>query len=154
MKVLELLDELKAEINESPKSVFSNKKTVDAEILLEILDDLVAAVPEEIEEAGRLLGEKKKILEDAKKEAESIIKSAEEELAKRVSEDEVTKAAEENAKELMHKANANAKEITLGAKEYADDIMKELELYFGEYLKACAKEQDAAFGKAQDRQDA
>ena len=59
MKVLELLDELKAEINESPKSVFSNKKTVDAEILLEILDDLVAAVPEEIEEAGRLLGEKK-----------------------------------------------------------------------------------------------
>ena len=148
MKLLELIDELKEEINESPKSVFSNKKAVDAEILLEILDDLISAVPEEVEEAKKLLAEKHKVLEDAKKEAEKIIKSAEEELARKVSEDEVTKAAEENAKELMLKANANAKEITVGAKEYADDIMKELELYFSDYLKACKKEQDAAFRQA------
>jgi cell division septum initiation protein DivIVA len=147
MKVLELLDELKEEINGSPKSVFSSKKSVDSEILLEILEDLINAIPEEIEEAQKLLCDKQKIIDDAKKDAEKIIKSAEEELARKVSEDEVTKAAEVNAKELLQKANINAKEITVGAKEYADEIMRELELYFGDYLKLVRKNRLQLSGK-------
>ena len=82
-----------------------------------------------------------------KKKRRALSKVPRKSWQKGVSEDEVTKAAEENAKELMHKANANAKEITLGAKEYADDIMKELELYFGEYLKLVRKNRMQLSGK-------
>ena len=139
MRVLDLLEELREEISSSPKSVFSTRKTVDVELLMEIMDDIKNALPEELEQASKLLGQKQKILDDAKEEAENIIKSAEAELAERVSETEVLKEAEQSAKELLKKANANAKEITVGAKEYADDIMKELEMYFADYLKLIRK---------------
>jgi len=152
MKVLELLDELKEEINSSPKSVFSNKKAVDLEILTEILEDLKTAVPKELAQAKKLLADKEKILSDAKAEAETIVSGAQEALEEKVSEDEVTKAAEEKAEEMMNKARGNAKEITLGAKEYADDIMGELETYFADYLKLIRKNRLQLSGRRKTEQ--
>lgn len=147
MKVFELLDELKEELENSPKSLFSNKKVMDYEVITEILRDLKTIVPKELEQAKKLLKDEEKILSDAKAQAEQIIRSAEDEFAKRVAEDVVTKAAEENADELMKKARGNAKEITMGAKEYADDIMKELEIYFADYLKLIRKNRLQLSGK-------
>jgi vacuolar-type H+-ATPase subunit H len=139
MKIFELLDELKEEINSSPKSAFSNKRSVDLEIVNEILHDLKTVIPEELAQAQKLMEDKDKVISEAKAKADEIIKSAQEELAKKVSEDVVTATAEENAQELMNTARNNAKEITMGAKEYADDIMKELEVYFADYLKLIRK---------------
>lgn len=161
MKFFELLDELKDELENSPKAVFSGKKSIDAEIISEILEDLKKAIPNEIKQAKQITGEKEKILstakakaeasvaaakaeakssvDTAKAEAKSIIASAEDELATRVSDSQVVQDAQIKAKELMEMAQANAKEITIGAKEYADAILEELEMYFGDYLKVIRK---------------
>ncbi len=147
MKVFELLDELKEELENSPKSLLSSKKVMDVEVITEILQDLKTVVPKELKEAQKLLDDKEKILSDAKAEAEQIVQSAGDEFAKRVAKDEVRKAAEENADELMKIAQSNAKEITMSAKEYADDIMKELELYFADYLKLIRKNRLQLSGK-------
>lgn len=147
MKLSELLDELKEEILGSPKTVFSNKKTVDTDIVLEILEDIQKTLPKELEQAKQIIEDKQKILDEAKAEADNIIKSAEAELAERVADDEIVKAAEIKAKDLMDMANNNAKEITLGSKEYADDIMRELEKYFVDYLKLIRKNRLQLSGK-------
>ncbi|MBT3318835.1 MAG: hypothetical protein HN948_03625 [Clostridia bacterium] len=147
MKTFELLDELKEELESSPKTAFSNKKAVDLEVITEILQDLKTVVPKELKEAKKLLGDKEKILADAKAQAEQIVDGAQAELDKRVAEDEVTKAAEQDAETLMKKAKSNAKEITMGAREYADDIMQELEMYFADYLKLIRKNRLQLAGK-------
>ena len=147
MKIFELLDELKEEVEHSPKAVFSNKRTVDLDIILEIIGDLKAAVPKEVQEAEKIIAEKEKLLNDAKEEAASIVASADDELQTRVSESQVVQEAEAKVEELMKKAENNAREITVGAKEYADDILRELEVYFGDYLKVIRKNRLELSGK-------
>ncbi len=147
MKIYELLDELKEELEHSPKTVFSNKRTVDVDIFLEIVADIRAAIPQELQEAEKIILEKDKLIAEAKEEAAGIISSADDELQTRVSESQVVQEAEVKAKELMAKAESNAREITIGAKEYADDILREIEVYFGDYLKVIRKNRLELTGK-------
>ncbi len=139
MKIFELMDELKEELENSPKAVFSNKRSVDIDIVGEILTDMRKAIPEDIGHAVELVREKEAILEAAREEAAAIVKSAEDELQTRISEENVAQAAEACSRQLMAQAEANAKEITIGAKEYADDILAELENYLADYLKVLRK---------------
>jgi vacuolar-type H+-ATPase subunit H len=139
MRIYELLDELKEELENSPKAVFSNKRTVDLDILLEIVGDLKKSIPEEIIEAQSVLSERDEIIGKANEDAASIINSAEDELQTRVGESSVLQEAELKAKELLNLAEANAREITMGSKEYADDILGELETYLSDYLKVIRK---------------
>ncbi len=139
MKIYELLDELKEEIENSPKAVFSSKRTVDTEIVMEIINDLKNAVPDDITEADKIVRQREEILGKAHEEAASIINSAEDELQTRISESNVLQEAEIKAKELLQIADGNAREISAGAKEYADDILSELETYLADYLKVIRK---------------
>jgi len=146
----ELFDELKEEIENSPRSVFSNKRSVDVDIVAEIIADIRKALPKEIQEAQKVLAEKEHILAAAKDEASAIVASAEDELQTRISETEVAREAEIKAKELKELAQCNAKEIVVGAREYADDILQELENYFADYLKMIRKNRMELAGKRKD----
>jgi vacuolar-type H+-ATPase subunit H len=139
MKVFELMDELIEELETSPKALFSNKRSVDLDIVSEIITDLKNALPPEMEEAVQILREKDEILAAARDEAASIIRSAEDELQARVSEESVAQEAQTRAQQLIAQAEGNVKEITTGAKEYADDILAELENYLADYLKLLRK---------------
>ena len=147
MKAFELMDELKEELETSPKAVFSNKRSVDLDIVYEILTDLRKALPADMELAEQLMREKEAILEAARAEASSIIKSAEDDLQTRISEENVAQEAEARSRQLTAQAEANAKEITIGAKEYADDILAELENYLADYLKVLRKNRLELAGK-------
>lgn len=150
MKINELLDELREEMENSPRSVFSNKRSVDVEIIFEILTDIKAALPGEVKEAQKVLEEKEQILAAAREEAAAIVSSAEDELQTRVSETEIVREAEIKANELGELAQTNAKEIVVGAREYADDILQELEDYFADYLKMIRKNRVELSGKRKD----
>jgi len=139
MRILELLDELIEEIENSPKAVFSSKRSIDYEIVMEIINDLKNALPQELLDAEEILKEKEQILASAQEEGASIVKSAEDELQTRVSDNSVVQEAEAQSKEIVSKAEETAKQITMGAKEYADDILAEVETYFTDYLKVLRK---------------
>lgn len=141
------MDELKEELETSPKAVFSNKRSVDFDIVNEILTDLRKALPADMELAEQIVREKEAILKSAREEAASIIKSAEDELQTRISEENVAQEAQARSHQLMAQAEANAKEITIGAKEYADDILAELENYLADYLKLLRKNRLELAGK-------
>lgn len=147
MKILELLDELLDEIENSPKAVFSSKRSVDYDIVMEIIADLKNALPQELIDAEEIVKQKEQILSSAREEGTSIVKSAEDELQTRVSDNSVVQEAEAHSKEIIQKAEETAKEIAQGAKEYADDILAEVETYFADYLKVLRKNRQELSGK-------
>ena len=147
MKILELLDELTEEIENSPKAMFSSKRSVDYDIMMEIISDLKNALPQELLTAEEISKEKDTILISAQEEAASIVKSAEDELQTRVSDDSVVQEADAKAREIVKKAEETASEIKLGAKEYADDILAEVETYFSDYLKVLKQNRHELGGK-------
>jgi dsDNA-binding SOS-regulon protein len=147
MKILELLDELTEEIENSPKAMFSSKRSVDYDIMIEIIHDLRNALPQEIIDAEEISKEKSLILNTAQEEAASIVQSAEDELQTRVSDDSVVQEAEAKAREIVKKAEDTASVIKIGAKEYADDILAEVENYFIDYVKVLKQNRQELGGK-------
>ena len=115
--VLKLLEELEQVVDEGRSSPFSNKVQVDKDEIFEIIDEIKMKLPNEIKQ------ERNKILVDAQKEADEMLKEAEVRLSKLVEEHAVTQKAYEQAAEIMDAAKKSAKEMRLGAIDYADDVM-------------------------------
>src|SRR5699024_10243044 len=127
MKVTQLLQQLEDLVYGGTGVPFSNKVLVDAEELIEIIQDIQSNLPDEVKQAQWIQEERKKILIEAQKEAETITQEAETYIRKMVDDNEITKNAYEQAEEIMEKAQENAREIRLGTSEYADSILIQLQ---------------------------
>jgi len=125
--VLALLDKLDAYLSECSRVPLMGKLLVDEEEVFAIIDDLRAQIPHELEQAKWLLKERERILQEARKEAEDILKDAQGQIATLASESVIAKEARVQAEELMTRAKEVAREINLGAREYADELMKAVE---------------------------
>lgn len=122
--VYDLLEELEAVLDQSRGVPFSNNKvTVDKEELYEIITEIKLHLPNEIKQSKWVIEERNKILIDAQKEADEIIKNAEERMNKLIDENEVTKRAYEQAAIIVENSRKSAKEMRLGATEYADGVL-------------------------------
>ena len=121
--VLKLLEELEQVVDEGRSSPFSNKVQVDKDEIFEIIDEIKMKLPNEIKQSKWVIEERNKILVDAQKEADEMLKEAEVRLSKLVEEHPVTQKAYEQAAEIMDAAKKSAKEMRLGAIDYADDVM-------------------------------
>ena len=65
-----LLEDLESIVMNSSKMPFSNKKMVDEEEIMQIVDELKESMPAELDQAKKVLAEKDKIIADAQRQAE------------------------------------------------------------------------------------
>ena len=75
--VLKLLEELEQVVDEGRSSPFSNKVQVDKDEIFEIIDEIKMKLPNEIKQSKWVIEERNKILVDAQKEADEMLKEAE-----------------------------------------------------------------------------
>lgn len=134
MDVLALLDKLDGYLSECSRMPLVGKLLVDEDEVFSIIDDLRAALPQELEQAKWLLKERERILQEARKESEDIVKDAQGQIASLASESIIAKEARAQADELMDRARDVAQEINSGAREYADDVMAKVEECLGDLL--------------------
>lgn len=125
--VIQLLDELEEILDNSRAVPFSNKVSVDKEEVYDIISDVRMKLPNELKQSKWVIEERNKILVDAQKEADEIVKNAEERMARMVDEDEVTKRAYEQAAAIIDAAKKTSKEMRLGAMEYAENVLADAE---------------------------
>jgi len=130
MFLVERLDSL---IASGTKLPFSSNVVVDQLQAQELLDQLRAAVPEEVRQAKRINQESERILERAQEEAEHIKARAQEQAAFLIGEGGLTQEAERRSTELLQAADMQADEIRRGADEYAASVLIKLE---GECVRA------------------
>lgn len=133
--VIELLEELELVLDQSRAVPFSNKVSVDKEELYEIINEIRLKLPNELKQSQWVLEERNKILIDAQKEADEIIRGAEERLAKLVDENEITKLAYEQAANIIDNSKKASKEMRLGATEYADQVLSMAEARLKEMME-------------------
>lgn len=134
MRVYEILDELTAELTDSPKAMFSKNRVVDIDLLMEMLEDLKNTLPEEIKRAQEVIDKREAILADAQAEAKSIVDGADDRVSALVEEQELTRQAYIRAKEITDAAQANAREVREGVTDYADELLKNVETDIQYYL--------------------
>jgi len=92
------------------------------------------------------------MLEEAEKEANRILEEARERAQAIASEQEIVRLADQQAADMIDKARAQEREIRLGAEDYADEMLANLEVNLGKLLTAVQRGRDRLQGKVSQRQ--
>lgn len=127
MNVLKLIEELEDMIENASSIPLSHKILMDKQEALEILKDIRVQLPDEIKQAKWIKDERQKILIDAQKEADTMLEEANKHICSLVEKDEITKLATERADEIIAQAKNDSKEMRLGARQYADELLENVE---------------------------
>ena len=106
---------------------------LDQATILELIDQLRVAVPDEVRQARRITEEASRITERAQEEADAVIARAQQQGAQMLEERELVRASQQRAGEILDQAQNEAREVRRGADEYAAGVLIRLE---GECIKA------------------
>jgi len=128
-----LLERLESQIATGTSVPATRKVLVDRNAVLELIDQLRVAVPEEVRQARRITEEAGRITERAREEGDGIIARAQEQAVQMLDERELVRAAQQRAAEIIDAAQEEAREVRRGADEYAAGVLIRLE---GECIKA------------------
>jgi cell division septum initiation protein DivIVA len=96
--------------------------------------------------------ERQEMLEEAEKEANRILEEARDRADAMAAEQEVVRRANEQAAGILDDARAQEREIRLGAEDYADEMLANLEVNLGKLLTAVQRGRDRLQGKVNQRQ--
>lgn len=135
MEIFTLLENLEEILETGTKVPFSAKVMVDREELQEILEDIRLKLPDELKQAKWVKEERQRIIMDAQKEAEGILKEAEAKIISMVDEHVITRQAIAQKEEIVESANKVSKEISTGTREYADAVLEKVEDVLKETLE-------------------
>ncbi len=127
MEILELIEYLQELIEAAPKVPMSGKVLIDKKEITEILDDLVSYMPDALKKAQWVLNEKDRILEEANSRYEVVKKETEELIKKQIDNHDIVKESKVKGQEIIALAQREAKIIRLGARDYADEILCQLD---------------------------
>jgi len=139
MEIFTLLEKLEQLINNSKKIPLSDKCMLEQQEVLDIIKEIRLKLPDELKQAKWVKEERERILAEARKEAEDVVKEAENRIISMIDEHEITKQAYEQKNQIMATANENARQITKGAREYADTILQSLSGTVEDVLKEIEK---------------
>lgn len=151
MDIMALIDKLEDLIATARKIPLSSYVMVDEQKIYEAIDEMRATLPDELKQARWIVKERQEMLDEAEKEANRIVEEAKEKANALASETEVVKMAESQAAEILDAARAREREIRLGAEDYADEMLANLEVNLGKLLTAVQRGRDRLQGKGETK---
>lgn len=125
-EIEQLLEQLTTLINDG-FSLGRSKCVLDREKLLDLIDEIKAEFPAELEQARNITAAKNEIIGTAKREAEAIKRAAEERARQMVSNESVVAAARQKANEMVAAAEQKTKELRLSTNKYVSDVFDRTE---------------------------
>ena len=122
-----LLERLESLIATGTGVPTTRKVLVDKDAILELIDQLRVAVPEEVHAAKRINAEGERIIEQANDEAGKIAARAQEQATYLIGEKGLTERAQAEGRQIIAEAMAAADNVRLGADSYAGEVLETLE---------------------------
>lgn len=132
MDVIRLLEVLQEIVESSSRVPITGKVMVDRKEVLDVIDQIVSYLPDEFKKAQWVVEEKERILSEAIKESDTMRKESFDMLKKQIENHDITKEAAARAEQIIAGAQRDAKAMRLGARDYADETLCQLEKEIGE----------------------
>lgn len=150
MDVLVLIDKLDDIIHNARSVPLTDNVMFDREEVYDILDQMRSTIPEEIKQARWIVKERQEMLAEAKQEAERLLADAQERADTLASETEIVRLAERNAQQIMEDAREHERATRLGAEDYADEVLGNLETNLDKFISAVRRGRERLQGRAPD----
>jgi len=110
MDILQLIDRLEELFNESKSIPLTRNVMVDEDRMLDIIDQMRIAIPEEVKKAQQLLGQRDRVLAQAQEEANRTLE-----------------LARQKAEQIVAQARNEAENIRADADDYAMNSLTQLQ---------------------------
>ncbi|MDK1027752.1 MAG: hypothetical protein QGM50_06660 [Anaerolineae bacterium] len=127
MDILQLIDRLEELFNEGKALWFSKNIIVDEDRMLDIIDQMRIAIPEEVKKAQQLLSQRDRVMAQSQEEANRTIELAREKADDMVDKDGVTREAERRADQILSQVDADAEATRREADDYVSDTLNRLQ---------------------------
>lgn len=127
MDILHLIDRLEELFNESKNIPLTHTVLVNEDRMLDIIDQMRMAIPEEVKKAEQLLAQRDRILAQAQEEANRTITLARDKAEEMVARDALVQQAQNRAEQILAQARADAEATRQEADDYVIQTLMQLE---------------------------
>lgn len=134
MDILHLVDRLEELFNESRPIWLTHSVIVDEDRMLDLIDQMRVAIPEEIKKAQQIIAQRDRIMAQAKEEANRTIALAREKADKQLEDNEIIQSAKLRGEEIIEQAHKEAAITQREADKYILDTLTNLEMHMDRLL--------------------
>ena len=127
MDILQLIDRLEELFNESKSIPLTRNVMVDEDRMLDIIDQMRIAIPEEVKKAQQLLGQRDRVLAQAQEEANRTVELARQKADQLASKEMVVQEAQRRAEQILAQARADAETTRGDADDYVMRSLTQLQ---------------------------
>jgi len=127
MDILQLIDRLEELFNQSKTIPLTRNVMVDEDKMLDIIDQMRIAIPEEVKKAQQLLGQRDRVLAQAQEEANRTIEIARQKAEQLVAKDMIAVDAQRRADQILSQARSEGEGVRAEADDYVIDSLRQLE---------------------------
>lgn len=128
MDILHLVDRLEEMINQSRSIPFTHNVIVDEDKMLDLIDQMRVAIPDEVKKSQQILSQKDRVMAQAKEEADRTLNIAKEKSAKLADRDSIVQESKKKASQIEEQAELKAKKTQSEADEYVAETLTNLEI--------------------------
>lgn len=115
-------------VREAKSMPLSSSALVNREEVLQLLEEMRTAVPEEIKRARWVVRDREELLAKARAEADQIVARAREQQLEMASREAVVQRAKEEAERILAEAEERARRMRLEAEDYVDAKLAQFEI--------------------------
>jgi cell division septum initiation protein DivIVA len=128
MDIMHLIDRLEELFNESRPIPFTHNVIVDEDRMLDLIDQMRVAIPEEMKKAQQLLAQRDRTLAQAQEEANRTLALAREKSDQMIERDSIVEAAKARADQIIAQAQEDIIVMHHEADNYVLDTLTGLEI--------------------------
>jgi cell division septum initiation protein DivIVA len=128
MDILHLIDRLEELFNQSRPIPFTHNVVVDEDRMLDLIDQMRVAIPEEVKKSQQLMAQRDRILAQAQEEATRTLSIARDKSDQFVERDAIVQAAQSRADQILAQARSEGERIRQEADDYVLDTLRRLEV--------------------------
>jgi cell division septum initiation protein DivIVA len=127
MDILQLIDRLEELFNEAKALPFTHNVVVDEDRMLELIDQMRIAVPEEVKKAQQVMAQRDRVMAQAQEEANRTLQLARDKADQLVQKDMIVGEAQRRAEQIVSQARGEAEATRADADNYVIDTLMQLQ---------------------------
>ncbi|HPP62943.1 MAG TPA: hypothetical protein PKV01_06860 [Anaerolineales bacterium] len=127
MDILHLIDRLEELFNESRAVPLTRNVMVDEDKMLDIIDQMRIAIPEEVKKAQQIIAQKERFLAQAQEESNRTVDIARQKADDLVQRDLIVQEAQRRAEQIVAQARLDADATRRDADDYVVDALSHLQ---------------------------
>ncbi|MBI5953379.1 MAG: hypothetical protein HY865_17120 [Chloroflexi bacterium] len=125
MDILQLIDRLEELFNDAKAVPFTHNVVVDEDRMLELIDQMRIAIPEEVKKAQQVMAQRDRVMAQAQEEANRTLQLSRDKAEQLIDRDIIVQEAQRRAEQILAQARADAEATRVDADNYVlDTLMK------------------------------